>query len=990
MVNSKRILCVILAALVMFGTMGIMTAFADNTSSEKTLATNAHLGESETLTGEPKYLFDFDSELDTKFLSCTEMSALLGQDPFENGAAYADDNFEGNDLSGVTKTYNSNKSLTLSKDKTQLGANLEIKVTDQMRANYLKAVDKKFYASFYLSNCKDPVKKKFSNAMIRVYVRFKTPYKMYDETGKQKDKDVYLKLTDLTNESSGYNCYQQFVDKGFSFVKYGSRYNEEEKKYEDYDIPLDNLDDVQSIIISLYHYAGRNSEPTDNKKTLPTEKAYEATLEMSGFAYDGKPQVNEFKAPAALANTENVTFTDWESYYLKSFADTPSTVKYNAEDGKYNSKDYKTNKAGWAYLKETNTVTSKQLNIYSDFDRDQFNKAVVTANQEGGTKKAKLTVYCPKILDTKNESMAVEFQITFFKYGGETYIPIQEYIEPGKVKTFSFDVSELDVNSVNYVRIAFMAFWKYDSETKKFYDTDTMKRYDKKGNLLKAIRDEKTGDLLGYSADEGKTFVEDKDVSKFLAKCSDGRKDVDITKMVKNNTLSMKTIENFEGFVSPIYTVKSGESFGDQTVATTAAGTTGNKDYEYAGYHFFDFKQEALNGYYGLYTHPSFINFLSSKSYLQNNIVDKNLKTDGQAQGFKDNNEKGVEIANNAEYNKLYQEAAGLASGGYQIEIKSPYPRVQCQHQTSFFLSGASEDKERVENNQNHKPLKAQGEKYNYYNQMKAGLEYAQNHTNPEKRDYLAIDVYVLSSVHGYKNVYNTTYKNWCKKNKKTATNVNTRVQVQVTINAYNEELGDKASASVAKFVNVGEKTTLYIDVSELNMNEIKSVTLQPQSYENLSNKEQGGDDKLVGITDLRVRFSAIYVPSSFDKGLTTTQNVTEPLKLSDAKKIKKLFDALPGLKASDYTTYEDYDKLYALIKAWTDASLSTQEYCTKTWGIDYSELSMLEAEVYENLFGAGAGDLFPMGDIAFPMLAVIVLGISGYLVVRTRKSKVK
>lgn len=990
MVNSKRFLCIILAVSVMFGTLGIMTAFADNTNSEKTLATNAHLGSSEELSGSPKYLFDFDDDLDTKFISCTEMSSLLGQDPSENGAAYVADDFEGNDLSGVSKTYNSNKSLTLSKDKTQLGANLEIKVTDEMRENYLKATDKKFYASFYLSNCKDPAKNKFANAMIRVYVRFKTAYKMYDETGKAKDKDVYLKLTNLTNEASGYNCYQQIVDKGFNFVKYGYRYNSEEGKYEDYDIPLDNLNDVESIIISVYHYAGRNSDKMDSKVTLPTEKAYEATLQMSGFAYEGKPEVNEFKAPSALANTESVSFSDWESYYLKSFADTPSSVKFGEESGDYNSKNYKTSKSGWAYLKETNTVTSKQLNVYFDLDRDQFNKAIVTANQENGTKKAKLTVYCPKVLDTNGESMAVELQIAFFKYDGKSYIPIQEYIEPGKVKTFSFDVSELDVNSVNYIRVAFMAFWQYDSETKKFYDTDTMKRYDNKGNLLEAVYNEETGDFLGYSADGGKTFVDDKNISKYLAKCSDGRKDVDITKMIKNKSLTTKTIENFEGFISPIYTVKDGESFEDQTVATTASQTTGTQDYEYAGYHFFDFKQEALNGYYGLYTHPSYVNFLSSKSYLQNTLVDKNLKTDGQAQGYKDNNEKGVEIANNSEYNKIYQDALSLASGGYQVEIKSTYPRVQCQHQTNFFMSGAAEDKERAENNENHKPLKAQGETYNYYNQMKSGLQYAKNHTNPEKRDYLAIDVYVLSSVHGYKNVYNSTYKNWCKKNKVTATNVDTRVQVQVTINAYNEELGSKASATVAKFVNVGEKTTLYIDVSELNMDEIKSVSLQPQSYENLKNKEQGGDDKLVGITDLSVRFSAIYIPSSFDKGLTTTQNVTAPMKLSDAKKIKKLYDALPGLKASDYETVEDYDKLYALIKAWTDASLSTQEYCTKTWGIDYAELSMLESEVYEKLFGAGSDDLFPMGDIAFPMLAIVVLGLSGYIVVRTSKRKVK
>ena len=961
---TKRVLCIILAVAVTVGTFGLMSVLADSESSTK-------------------YLYNYEDGLNTKWVTGSDINTLLGQADIPAGSRdYAvEDTFE-----GASKKYNDNKSLTLGVNADQLSANLEIPVTDDMKTAYNDNTDenKAFKMSLYLSKSLNK-NNKFQSSIVRIYLRFKNSFTRY----KEDSGDVEYENVSLYRiYNASLNAYQQETDKTITFKKYG--YNAETKKEES--TVLENLNDVESIIVSLYNYSAGSV----------------AELQISGFAYSGTPEVNPFPEVEPESADKNVSFTDWEKdYWRDSWGDAPSAVKYYTdEDGTYDSANYKgkTNIPGWQYWKSQDEITSRQVAYVTDIDRDQYNKAIATANQEGGTKKAKITVYIPTLEDTEGDTIpAIEFQLQFAEYG-ESYTAIQQYIKPGKVLTLTFDTTELDINSVNSIRIALMAYWKYNTKTKLFYDLNTMIRKDKNGNELKAYKNEETGDIEYYSVDEGKTKIKPADIDKntatYWAMRSSDRKVVDITNIRKdskgNDLFVYRTINKLEAFFSPIYTVKTGEKIENQDV-TTAATTTGgnNTEYEHAGYHFYDFTEPALNGYYGLYTHPSFVNFLYEDHYLQNELVDKNLKNDGQSQGFKDNVETGVEVKNNADYNKWYQEAKSLKSGGYQVELKTPYPVIRCQHQSAFFMSGKQEDEERVKDNENHKPLKVQNENYDLSAQMKKGLEYAKKHTNPEKRGYLAIDVYVISSVHGYKNTYNTTYKNWCKKNKKECKNEPARVQVQAGINAYNEEDGYKAGVMVQQFVNVGEKKTLYFDVSELNFDDITGIVLQPQSYENLANKQQGGDDGLIGITDLQVRFSAIYVPSSLDAGLTTTVNVTEPVNDKDVEKIGKLYKALPShTKVDPYLeSYENFEKLEQFFKVWTNASLATQEACVKKFGIDAATLSMIEQEAYDywmNNPDNPFNDSPDTGDIAFPMIALIILSLSGYLIVRTRRSRTK
>lgn len=954
---TKKVLCVIMAIAVMTGTLGLMTVLADNSasvSSNPVATTAGFLSNS----SDTNYLFKFDNSLQTNWLSCNEMSTLYGEE-IGKGNEYVESDVK----TGSTATYNSDGSLTLSKDKTQLGANLEIKVTDEMRENYKKATDNKFIVSYYLSEAamtKGNFEGAFTDCQVRVYTKFKSKY---TEMVNDKPIERQIKLTSIGKSS--YNCYQQVINKEFKFLDGTSDGSEK---------PLENFDNVESIIISLYNFS-----------------ELKATLQMSAFAYEGTPSYIKFVSPKPAGVNDKISFTDWNNHYRKDWADKPMTIKYSA-DGGYDASTYKTmTGSGWVYFKHMSDVQTKQLCLFFNLDRDAFNKAIVTANQEGGSKKAHFTVNFPQIEDNTGATMMAELELQLVKYGGETLTPIKQFVKAAKETTLTFDVSSLDVNSVNYIKVSLMAFWQYDKSEDKYYDIDKAKKYDKDGNLLTAkyVNDE----FVGYENGKSSTLLQEKDIAKYTADCSDGRKNVDVTTKVKNKTLALRVMKNVQGYVSPFYT-GSGSGPSDNKTTTTTT-TSANTEYKYAGYHFYDFTQQAFNETYGWGTHASYVNFLSDDYYMSYEIVDKDLAKDGEKQGYANTKTPGKKVTGNTTYKKQISESKSLYSGGYQVELSSPNPRVQQQHQSYFFLSGAQEDKSRTSETGDHNILKPQNEKYDYTTQMKNGLKYAKQHTDPEKRGFLAIDVQVLDSVHGFKNVYNKTYGAWCKSNNKKAVNEKSAVEVLVAIHASNDD--EDYTAMYMGYVPVGEKKTLYLDVSELEADYITGIRIAAQNYANLANKQQGGNNNPCGITDVQVRYSALYIPSSLDAGLTTTVNVTEAPDEKAKLKIKKLYDALPGTELEDYivegdfaATEANYNKLVAFMKAWQEAPLATQAECEKEYGIDFITLSMLEADLYDYLYlnGDWGDDPYSTGDLAFPMVSLLVAGIAGYVIIRTRKKK--
>ena len=972
---SKKLLSIIMAILVMVGSMGIVSSLVGaNTDQGGT-----------TAPVNPEYMLKFDESMGKNFLTCDEMSNYLDEiKRDENGNQFASGVRVSNPLyeqegtnDGASVVYNSDGSITLSKAVGQRGANLEIKVTDEMKENFKKATDNKFYISFYFEESKNSQTSggnagKDAETQFAVFVKYKNTYieEVKDDKGNVTGtKTKQIKLSSLNK--NGYYRYQQNINKTIKF-------------YDTDGSALQNLDNVESFIFSVYSYTGTG-----------------ATAQISGITYQGSPAYKEFVAPAPQSSEKEVALSPWSKYYDKGYGDPFQTSKYQKTDmteadfmaDRHNDKNYSSVNGrgeGWAYYKDTRECTSRQYATAYEIDRAAYNDFVATANQDGGSKKGQIKVYISELLDTENKEMMAEFQLQFVAYSGAAITPIQKWIDPGKEHVLTFDASEFDFNMIRSVRVAFMAFWYYDEANNLYYDVDTAEYLSADGEkyvrVYKVDDEGKKTDEIDHYTIEGKedsVKVAPADIKttavKITAKASNGE-NVDVTQAVRTGKFTRRTINKIQAYVSPVTSVSTKPV--DDTVTTTASQETTTEatdaEYEHAGYHFYDWTLPTHARYFT--NHPSYVNFYDKE---KDEYTKTYLGTKWQG-GYEEGYPKVVKGSDEI-IKDFAKDSEGLPSGGYQVQIASPYPRIQQQHQVAFWATSEFEDADLKKESSDHGKLEGDKDGYNFMEQMRKGLEYAKNHTDPEKRGYLAIDVFVADNTHGYKNTYNKTYAAWCKKNGKKVESEKSRVQLAVNINA-----GDY-SVEIMQYVYYNEKTTLYLDVSELEVDEIYSLRLSPMNYENMANVQQGGDNSLCGITDLDIRFSALYIPGKANSSLTTTIQVTEALSQKDAQKIKKLYDALPGLTVDDYETEEDYEKLLAFIKAWNESSIATQEYCQKEYGIDYITISMLEWDVYEKFYGAdGIFNNYGTGDIAFPMLALLVAGISGYVLIRTRKRRAK
>lgn len=433
------------------------------------------------------------------------------------------------------------------------------------------------------------------------------------------------------------------------------------------DETLENLNNVQSIIISLYQF-----------------EYTEATLEFSGIAYkDNSPKLKTYQQPVAESANKSVLMMKYRGEYDKVWPGHPTTVKYSAAGGYDSSKYKKTGEVGDVYFKNINEVSSKALTLYYDFDIDQFNKGLVTANQQGGSKKSYLTLNIVKLNDSQDKEMSSEFELQFFMFDGEVKTLNKTWVKSGDIKNIIFDVSQIDLNTVSHIKLSIQNFWKYCEADGRYYD------YDKK------------------TEKDGKVY------------CSDnlGNENVDVT----NKTLTSRVMKDVEVFISSINTVAEGVEVTTATQNTTTTAKSGNDDYEYAGYHFFDFKQEALDETYG--NNPSNIDFLFSDYYQRYSLENHT---------YKNNKSSGTKVSGDKKYIEDYKTASKLSSSGYQLQINSGFEKSQPQYQSSYWKSGKIEDENRVKETQDHKPLKAQGEKYDYSTQMANAVKYANNNPDPK------------------------------------------------------------------------------------------------------------------------------------------------------------------------------------------------------------------------------------------------------------------
>ncbi len=280
---------------------------------------------------------------------------------------------------------------------------------------------------------------------------------------------------------------------------------------------------------------------------------------------------------------------------------------------------------------------------------------------------------------------------------------------------------------------------------------------------------------------------------------------------------------------------------------------------------------------------------------------------------------------------KLYDKEYG------GVTLKSPN-NVNKQHQMGWLVRSSDDNKTVIDDAVTKR----------VYNQMKQALAYAQG---PGGLNTLACDVTVISAKHA-------------------ATKEDCSVECQVAIHANEDQYLDKA-----KYVNIGQSTTILLDVSELELDNITGVRLSPMNYANVD-PDTGN---ACGLTGLEVKYSAVYVAG---KEFATAAKTTEKANSSEADALYELYKQLPGTSLSDYDTPEAYAILEKFMNAYWDLSTSTQDYFQEKY-VSMDDIGAL-IEIYNEL-GFYSDDV-PTGTSAAPIAALFVAAAAGFVMIRSRK----
>ena len=232
------------------------------------------------------------------------------------------------------------------------------------------------------------------------------------------------------------------------------------------------------------------------------------------------------------------------------------------------------------------------------------------------------------------------------------------------------------------------------------------------------------------------------------------------------------------------------------------------------------------------------------------------------------------------------------------------------------------------------------------YNQMKQALAYAQG---PGGLKMLACDISVIAA-------------------KNPGKNENCSVECQVMVHA-----NDDQSTASQKYIDIGKTSTLLIDVSELDLDNIRLVRANPMNYANVDNKGNA-----CGVTDLEVKFSAVYVAGN---KFAPTTKATKPADTKEADAIYELYKQLP----SSFDDAESYALLESFIFAYADASVETQDYLASHYKLTMDDYGAL-LEIYNSLDSFDIGDV-DTGSAAAPVAVVMVALAAGFVAMKSRKA---
>ncbi len=236
------------------------------------------------------------------------------------------------------------------------------------------------------------------------------------------------------------------------------------------------------------------------------------------------------------------------------------------------------------------------------------------------------------------------------------------------------------------------------------------------------------------------------------------------------------------------------------------------------------------------------------------------------------------------------------------------------------------------------------------YNQMKQALAYAKA---PGAPNQLAMDVKVDSAINP-------------------ADNKVCSVQMAIQLMCFD----DLDNIMVAQYVNVGKTATLYIDVTDLDVDMIRQVHPMAQNYANVNQKTGNAS----GVTNIDVTFGAIYVAG---KGVQKTTIATEKADNSEAEAIYALYKQLPGTSLSDYTTAESYALLEKFIDAYWAISDATRELLESEYGLTMDDYGVL-LEIYNEL--GFYDDSVDTGATAAPIAALFLAAAAGFVCYKSKK----
>lgn len=664
---------------------------------------------------------------------------------------------------------------------------------------------------------------------------------------------------------------------------------------------------------------------------------YDTQIVFDGLIANGTGvgTIPAFPEPVVKDGETKAVIVDFENTYRQSYSNGPGTLRYSDKKPfSMVSSDYSSSKSGSMYWANINKQDQNQA--FFKFNRDVANYGLAVANQEGGAKKAMLTSYLVESKEGNGNDVTAEFVVEVATYDKGYVKVISEWQKPGTVKKYTFDTTQFATNSIQGIKVAYQNYW-YKAEDGNWY------------NRVPVYADDDTEKktVLYYNYEDVK--------GKVVGNTNDGKKYVrTVMETLKAYVSNISVNEEEGGIITTPKTEKTTEFIGD---------------YIHAGYKANVYSIDQMDETFG--SAPNQVGFMDEKGETIYSLKDKAI--DG----------KPKVVEGDAAY--LEERAKFTAEkyypGPFLVSLKSP-ERIGEQHQMGFFVSSKAEiktyedhaetlKKDKEQKDAYEKALKrvevAKTKKYDNTEILANAIKYANEHPDPSLKGLLGIDVRVNSAALGdpkMKGVF---------------------VQFQVMLHG-----GENATQMLNVYEeDFGKVKTMYVDVSEVDANDIRLIRVVAQNYFFYDSKAK----KYTGLTDLDIDYSAFYVPG---KDTRPPPPPPPPTDNEKQKAIKKAFDKIPGDKEEDYLIdgqYLDMNKFLLLedfIMEYASATDPDKAGVAEKYKITeavYGKYHFLWTDLkdYPLPPNGGPGNQ-PMGAATGSVVALLTLAGAGFVFAKARR----